>query len=72
MNLIERFFADLTNEALKRGSHTSVYSLRKDIYDYVEAHNEEGISYRWVKSADEIIHSVGRFAKRTLQLHPRS
>lgn len=70
MNLVERFFADLTNEALRRGSHTSVPALRKAIYEYIDTHNEEGISYRWTKTADEIIEAVGRFAQRTLQVHP--
>ena len=34
------------------------------ILDYVEAHNEEGKSFRWTKSADEVLESVKRFAQR--------
>ena len=62
LNLVERFFSSLTQEALKRGSFTSIPTLRKAIYDYVDTHNEEGISYRWTKTADQILDSVGRFA----------
>jgi transposase len=41
LNLVERFFGLLTEEALRRGSHTSIPQLRAAIFDYVEAHNAE-------------------------------
>ena len=41
LNLVECFLGLLTQEALQRGSHTSVAELRKAIANYVEAHNEE-------------------------------
>ena len=69
LNLVERFFGLLTQHALKRGSHTSVDILRKAIYEYVEAHNEDGKAFKWTKTADQILESVKRFGQRTLQVH---
>ena len=68
LNLVERFFGLLTEHALRRGSHTSVPDLRRALYEYVEAHNEEGKVFKWTKTADEILESVKRFGQRTLQV----
>lgn len=69
LNLVERFFGLLTEHALKRGSFTSVPALRAAIYEYVEAHNEDGKPFKWTKTADEILKSVKRFGQRTIQVH---
>lgn len=69
LNLVERFFGFLTEQALKRGSHTSIPMLRKAIYDYIEVHNDEYGPFKWTKTADEILESVKRFGQRTLQVH---
>lgn len=69
LNLVERFLALLTEEALKRGSHTSIPALRKAILDYVEVHNEEGKPFVWTKTADEILDKVLEFGRRTQQVH---
>jgi transposase len=69
LNLVERFFGLLTQEALRRGSHASVAALRSAIVDYVEAHNQEAKPFRWTKSADEILATVRRFGERTLAAH---
>ena len=58
-----------SSTALKRGSHTSIPSLRQAILDYVEAHDEAGKPFKWTKTADEILESVKRFGQRTLQVH---
>jgi transposase len=55
LNLVERFFGLLTQQALQRGSHTSVPELRQAIVEYVDAHNELGKRFRWTKAADEIL-----------------
>jgi transposase len=68
-NLVERFFGLLTQRALKRGSHRSVYELKAAIDEYVEAHNEEGKPFIWTKTADEILDTVKRFGQRTVQVH---
>ena len=55
LNLVERFFGLLTEKALKRGSHTSIAQLRAAILAYVDAHNDRGTPFKWVKTADEIL-----------------
>lgn len=69
LNLVERFFGLLTEEALKRGSHTSIPQLRQAILDYVDAHNEEGKPFKWTKTADEILEKMRRFGLRTQKVH---
>jgi transposase len=69
LNLVERFFGLLTQHALKRGSHNSVPALRKAIYEYVDAHNDEGKPFKWTKTADEILAKIKRFGQRTTHVH---
>ena len=69
MNLVERFFGLLTEDALKRGSHTSIPQLRDAVLGYVDAHNEEAKPFKWTKTADEILEKVRRFGLRTQQVH---
>jgi transposase len=69
LNLVERFFALLTEDALQRGSHTSIPQLRAAIVEYVEAHNEKRKPFTWTKTADEILDKVMEFGRRTQQVH---
>jgi transposase len=69
LNLVERFFGLLTEEALKRGSHTSLPQLRQAILDYVAVHNDEGKPFTWTKTADEILAKMRRFGLRTRNVH---
>lgn len=69
LNLVERFFALLTEHALRRGSHSSVNELRAAIDSYIDSHNEEGKPFVWTKTADEILEKVKRFGQRTMQVH---
>src|SRR5688572_16946197 len=66
LNQVERFFALLTARRLKRGVHRSVEELEAAVLAYVEHHNAEPRPFRWSKSADDILASVGRFCERTL------
>ena len=54
LNLVERFFATLTEQQLRRGTYRSVPVLEKAIRDYLEIYNEDPKPFRWSKSADEI------------------
>jgi len=69
LNLVERFFGLLTEQALKRGSHTSIPQLRAAILEYVEAPNENGKPFKWTKTADVILEKMRRFGLRTQQVH---
>jgi transposase len=70
MNLVERWFSALTTKQLRRGAHRSVRELVAAIQEFIAVHNETGKPYVWVKTADEILASIARFAQRTLQAHP--
>lgn len=69
MNLVERWFAALTTKKLRRGVHRSVRELIAAIQEFIAHHNDTGKPYVWVKTADEILASIARFAQRTLQAH---
>ena len=68
LNLVERWFAELTNKQLRRGVHRSVRALEAAIRAFIAAHNETGNPFVWTKTADEILASIARFAQRTLDL----
>ena len=65
INQVERWFAELTRKQLKRGVHTSVKQLEKDIRSFISNHNKDPKPYRWTKTADEILASVKRFCQKT-------
>lgn len=69
INLIERWFAALTTQQLRRGVHRSVPKLIAAIEEFIDVHNDTGKPYVWVKTADEILASIARFAQRTLQAY---
>lgn len=65
LNLVERFFAELDRNRLRRGSFCSVEELERAITGYVEHHNDSAKGLVWTKSADAILEKVAR-AKATL------
>ena len=64
LNLVERWFAILSQRQIKRGSHRSTLELEKAIRNFLDVHNQQPKPFVWHKTADEIIESVGRFCKR--------
>jgi len=69
INQVERWFGLLEQRQLKRGSHRSVVALVQAIRDFVEVSNENARPFQWVKTADEILASIARFARRTIRAH---
>lgn len=69
INLVERWFAELTNKQLRRGSHCGVAALEAAIWEFIDATNDEPKPYVWTKTADEILASIARFAQRTVDTH---
>jgi transposase len=69
LNLVERWFAELTNKQLRRGVHRSVRELEAAIREFIDAHNTDGKPFVWTKSADEILASIARFAQRAVAVH---
>lgn len=55
LNLVERFFAEITSRRIRRGSYSSVDDLEAAIYDYLAHHNEKPRPFRWTKSAEDIL-----------------
>src|SRR5215210_2932149 len=68
INQVERFFALLTQQQIKRGAHRSTKELEAAISAYIQARNENPKPFRWTKSADDILASVERFCRRTLSV----
>lgn len=67
INLVERWFALLTEKQLRRGVFHSTRQLEDTIRAYIGTHNAKSKPFIWTKTADEILASVARFCKRTLE-----
>jgi transposase len=65
LNLVERFFAELDRQRLRRGTFRNVRELEQAIAGYVEHHNDSAKGLVWTKSADAILEKVAR-ARATL------
>jgi transposase len=65
INLVERWFADLTNKQIRRGVHRSTRDLEDAIKTYLELNNKNPKPFVWTKPADEILASIARFCERT-------
>jgi len=60
LNLIERWFRDLTDKRIRRGVFKSVPQLIEAITNYIAAHNENPNSFVWTAKADDILAKVRR------------
>jgi transposase len=65
INLVERWFSELTTKLLKRGQHRSVRALNADIRHWTDTWNEDPRPYVWTKTADQILDSIKRYCQRT-------
>src|ERR1700747_311781 len=66
LNMVERFFAELTEKRIRRGVFTSVAELEEAILTYLEQHNANPRPFIWTKSAGEILEKVAK-AKQALE-----
>ncbi|MEF9411838.1 IS630 family transposase [Rhodococcus sp. IITD102] len=64
LNLVERWFAELTNRKLRRSSHRSVQALEDDVNAWIAAWNDDPRPFVWTKTADEILDSLARYCAR--------
>jgi transposase len=60
LNMVERFFRDLTTNRIRRGVFTSVPDLELALHDYVRVHNRDPKPFIWTKSATDILQKVTR------------
>jgi len=69
LNMVERFFAEITERQIKRGVHRSERELTKAILSYIEIRNEDPKPFTWVRTADEILEAVKRFCLKVEPLN---
>ena len=55
LNLVERFFAEITTKRIRRGILRSVAELEDEIHDYLDRHNADPKPFVWTKTADVIL-----------------
>jgi transposase len=64
LNLVERWFGELTARKLKRGVHRSVRELNNDIRAWLDHWNENPRPYVWTKTADQILATLAAYCNR--------
>ncbi len=64
LNLVERWFGELTTKKLQRGTHRSVRALNADIRAWIDTWNDNPRPYVWTKTADQILDSIARYCSR--------
>jgi transposase len=64
LNLVERWFGELTTQKLRRGTHRSTRALNTDIRAWIAAWNDDPKPYVWTKTADQILDSISRYCNR--------
>ena len=64
LNLVERWFAELTTKWIKRGAHRSVRDLVASIRTWIAGWNDDPRPFVWHKTADEILDSLAAYCQR--------
>ncbi|MFD7046314.1 IS630 family transposase, partial [Rhodococcus jostii] len=63
-NQVERWFAFLTDQLLRRGVHKSVAALEKDVRNWVTTWNDDPKPFVWHNTAEEILDSLAKYISR--------
>ncbi len=58
LNLVERFFGEITRNSVRDGSFTSVKELEKSMREYVETYNVDPKPFRWHADSEEILRKI--------------
>ena len=66
LNLVERWFAELTSRKLRRSAHRSVTELEADIRTWINEWNKNPRPFTWTKSADEILETLAAYCQRII------
>lgn len=64
--MVERFFAEITNQRIRRGAFTSLADLKAAIIGYLKNHNTDPKPFVWTAKAGDILEKVAR-AKQALE-----
>jgi hypothetical protein len=68
LNLVERWFAELTNRKLRRSAHRSVTELEVGVRKWINEWNKDPKPFVWVKTADGILHTTTTYCHRISDL----
>jgi transposase len=60
LNLVERFFGELTSKRIRRGTFTSISELQEAILAFIAEHNAAPKPFVWTARAEQILDKVGR------------
>ena len=63
-NQVERWFGYLTDQLVRRGVHTSVQALERDVRDWIAQWNQNPKPFVWTKTAEDILNSLARYIER--------
>jgi DDE superfamily endonuclease len=66
LNLVERWFGEVTTRKIRRGTHRSVAELEADIYNWIEHWNANPRPFVWVKTAEQILESIAAYCQRLI------
>ncbi len=69
LNLVERWFGEITRKRIRRGSFKSVPELIQAIEDYIHANNKNPKPFAWTKKPAEILEKIARCKAATVTLH---
>jgi transposase len=61
LNLVERWFAELTNRKLRRSAHRSIKQLTADLHAWIDTWNDNPRPFVWHKTADEILDNLKKY-----------
>jgi transposase len=64
LNLVERWFAELTNRKLRRSTHRSLIELERDVRTWINEWNNDPKPFIWTKTADEILDTLAAYCLR--------
>jgi transposase len=70
INPVERWFAEITNQRIRRGVFRSVKELEGAIREYIAVHNQDPKPFVWTRTADQILASIARYVQRTAAAQP--
>jgi transposase len=69
LNLVERWFAEITRQRIRRGSFKSVPELVTAVQDYIKHNNQNPKPFRWTKCANQILAKVRRCKAAAVTQH---
>jgi transposase len=70
LNLVERWFAELTSKRVRRGSFFSVEDLQKAIMEFLDAWNSDPQPFLWTATVESIMEKLSRCRQTLEQIQP--